>query len=310
MDNAANRTLSIVRCDFENNEVLPASQYSIGGAIEVTSRASSANGDLYLQDCRFKSNSSGGKGGAISIETCSFTMLGCTLDSNTTQREGGALAWTNYPGSPSSVENSLIDRCTFSGNTIAPTGFSSGNGGAIYNRSTGDKLLIRRSTITGNKIIGAGGGLGGGIYSPCGDLTRLSNTIISGNDVLAGGSWDDIYTSGFCSGSTGVISEGYNLWGGADGMTATSGDQTGIINPLLAPLADNGGLQPTHAILCGSPAIDRGNPSDFTVDQTGASVIGGRRDIGAFEQFVYPPDNVQASNGNASIAASGSSIPQ
>ena len=35
---------------------------------------------------------------------------------------------------------------------------------------------------------------------------------------------------------------------------------SGIINPLLGPLADNGGPTQTHALLPGSPAIDAGDP--------------------------------------------------
>ena len=38
------------------------------------------------------------------------------------------------------------------------------------------------------------------------------------------------------------------------------GDQVGV-NPLLGPLADNGGPTMTHALLAGSPAIDAGDPA-------------------------------------------------
>jgi hypothetical protein len=72
---------------------------------------------------------------------------------------------------------------------------------------------------------------------------------------------------------------------------------TDILNtdPLLAPLQLNGGQTPTHALLCGSPAIDKGkNLSGDTTDQRGSSRTfentgianatgGDGTDIGAFE---------------------------
>jgi hypothetical protein len=68
------------------------------------------------------------------------------------------------------------------------------------------------------------------------------------------------------------------------------------VDPLLGPLANNGGLSKTHALLLdqdgSNPAIDAGNPDGctnhlgnlLTVDQTGFDRhVGGRCDIGAFE---------------------------
>ncbi len=59
------------------------------------------------------------------------------------------------------------------------------------------------------------------------------------------------------------------------------------INPLLAALANNGGPTRTHALLNGSPAIDRGsNPRHRLYDQRGPGFVrvkGLAPDIGAFE---------------------------
>jgi hypothetical protein len=64
------------------------------------------------------------------------------------------------------------------------------------------------------------------------------------------------------------------------------------IDPRLAPLASNGGPTKTHALLAGSPAIDRGDNSGAPAadqrgvarprdgDGDGTSVV----DIGAFER--------------------------
>ena len=67
------------------------------------------------------------------------------------------------------------------------------------------------------------------------------------------------------------------------------------VSPNLGPLADNGGLTQTHALLDGSPAIDAGDPgigfdaSEFDQrDAPSARVVDGevnglRIDIGAYE---------------------------
>jgi hypothetical protein len=62
-------------------------------------------------------------------------------------------------------------------------------------------------------------------------------------------------------------------------------------DPLLAPLASNGGRTATHALLPGSPAFDAGNyVAGLENDQRGAGfrrVGGANADIGAFE---FDPD--------------------
>ncbi len=95
-----------------------------------------------------------------------------------------------------------------------------------------------------------------------------------------------------------VASNGHNLLGNAaeaTGFTGT-GDQTGV-NPLLMPLADNGGPTQTMALSPGSPAIDAGVAAGATFDQRGLSrtvddpgvanaPTSDGTDIGAFEREV------------------------
>jgi hypothetical protein len=65
-----------------------------------------------------------------------------------------------------------------------------------------------------------------------------------------------------------------------------SGNLVGV-NPLLGPLADNGGPTRTHALLPGSPAINTGsNPLGLATDQRGTGfprVSGAAADMGAYE---------------------------
>lgn len=63
------------------------------------------------------------------------------------------------------------------------------------------------------------------------------------------------------------------------------------VDPLLAPLASNGGKTLTHALLPGSPAIDAGNNTlNLSYDQRSAPrVVASSADIGAFE---VQPDSI------------------
>src|SRR5262249_26301025 len=58
---------------------------------------------------------------------------------------------------------------------------------------------------------------------------------------------------------------GYNLIGTGSSAALASfnkpGDHTGVLNPMLGALANNGGPTQTHLPLAGSPAIDAGDPA-------------------------------------------------
>jgi hypothetical protein len=141
------------------------------------------------------------------------------------------------------------------------------------------------STITGNQSLGGWPSAGGvsGDFGPYNPYTRLTSSIIAGNT----GAYFQDTVGGF------VSLGGYNLIGNDSGGTTglvdgVNGDQVGSpsspIDPLLAPLADNGGPTQTHALLPGSPAIDAGDPTSTTPDQRGVSrPQGAGVDVGAFE---------------------------
>lgn|GEM_PF-4904807 len=92
----------------------------------------------------------------------------------------------------------------------------------------------------------------------------------------------------------GVSSQGVNLLSIGDGGTFGEDCLTGPpdlvgtlptpIDPLLGPLADNGGFTPTHAVLSGSPAINEAPDQGETDDQRGVPrPQGAGLEIGAFE---------------------------
>jgi hypothetical protein len=86
----------------------------------------------------------------------------------------------------------------------------------------------------------------------------------------------------------GFRSLGYNLFSDDPGIRLETGDLVNT-DPLLSPLAKNGGPTLTQALLSGSPAINAGTPVvGVTTDQRGAPrSLSGTTDIGAFQ--VQPP---------------------
>jgi hypothetical protein len=132
-------------------------------------------------------------------------------------------------------------------------------------------VLLSHCTISSNY---GNGGTGGLVVGP-GTVT-LSNPIVANNSDLAGPGNNDIGGSGAT-----VILTGNNLIAYAStyasamppGLPNASGQYVGTtanpLNPLLAPLAYDGGPTPTMPPLPGSLAIDNAISSGFTVDQRG-----------------------------------------
>lgn len=173
---------------------------------------------------------------------------------------GGLGSWATKPVT--------ITNSTISGNT------SSTHGGGLYTRHMGS-LELANSTVTDNSAPDGAGISDNGDQSPYNLVTDSS--IIAGNHLPGGDPLAEIVTAHSITGAN-------NLIGSAN--VALPGDTLGG-DPLLGPLADNGGPTPTHALLAGSPAIDAGsNPGGLASDQRGGSyvrVYGAAADIGAFE---------------------------
>ncbi|MDN5871585.1 MAG: hypothetical protein L0H73_12795, partial [Nitrococcus sp.] len=204
------------------------------------------------------------------------TITGSTVSGNAANGASGPFGATGTGGGVSSLGGTLIIAdSTVSGN-------SAGNGGGIAsNPSAGETTLIRNSSISGNTASQAGGSVfigdglaeiehgtitgntappptnfsvGGGVAVVSDVRTEVRASIISGN---ASTDVDVVYgtTNSFVSGNFNVIGDG-----NATAAFNASGDVTGVADPSLGPLADNPpGDTRTHALLTGSPAIDRVN---------------------------------------------------
>jgi hypothetical protein len=96
---------------------------------------------------------------------------------------------------------------------------------------------------------------------------------------------------------------GYNLDSGTSCGFGTANNSLSSTNPMLGALTDNGGPTMTHALLEGSPAIDKGNSFGATTDQRGvARPQGAAPDIGAFE-VQSPPDTRAPKVTNTTVPA-------
>jgi hypothetical protein len=185
---------------------------------------------------------SGGGGGGI-FNKGKTELKNCTISNNTTGN--GCDGYYVNPGNGGdgggifNWGNLFLKCCTICFNIT-------GSGGAFYDDSSGYSCR---------------GGNGGGIYNI--GTVKISNTIVGNNQVALRGEGPD--------GCGNFNSQGYNLVEDIAYCTI-SGILTGnitAVDPLLAPLADNGGPTYTHALLPGSPAIDAGNSFDLSGDQRG-----------------------------------------
>jgi CSLREA domain-containing protein len=182
-------------------------------------------------------------------------------------------------GGISTYESSVeIINSTISGNQVLnEEDFLPGRGGiSVLRNST---VTISNSTITNN----AAPSTGSGVFV----LYADSVTVNVASSIIAGNAGSDV---DFSPGSANpFVSQGNNLigTGNAVGTFNKATDITGVTDPGLAPLADNGGPTQTHAILATSPAFNGGrNPLGLGNDQRGTGfnrVEGSAADIGAFE---------------------------
>ena len=201
-----------------------------------------------------------GNGGGLHIGGAGTVRIDMSTVSGNTAREGGGL----WASGASSME---VVNSTVTGNT------STENGGGVYDNG-GASVSLESVTIALNDA----GGNGGGMLSQSSDAFTFTNTVVGLNTASSGAD---------CFGS--FVSGDYNLVQSTADCTFT-GDTGNTItgqDPLLAPLADNGGPTLTHEPQEGSPLIDAGQ-TDLTVDQRGFGRSVGQDDIGSVERGAMP----------------------
>ncbi len=168
--------------------------------------------------------------------------------------------------------------------TISGNSTEQDDGGGLRVRQV-TSVLIENTTITGNHA----GSHGGGISFIDNALpSTLISTIVAANSADASGADIDSAMPLRIAGSNNLIaSPGANPILPADTLDD---------DPVLLPLADNGGPTRTHALVETSPAIDRGiNPEGRGTDQRGygfSRESNGIADIGAYEYQAAPTNPV------------------
>lgn len=222
------------------------------------------------------------KGGIINSEN--LELNNNTIFNNSAQSGAGIFNSGNLAISNSSIVsnksknngggilnqgNLTITNATISGNTAS-------SGGGIDNKDEGD-LTIKNSTITSNR---ARRNQGGGI------LTEKAASI--GNTIVAGNSRSDV---DFTGDNNTFESAGGNVIGTGKGVSkfTQERDKQNIKDPLLLPLANNGGSTPTHGLRFNSAAVDNGIDKEVSIpqDQTGFRRLEGQRvDSGAYELLI------------------------
>ena len=263
-------TLTVLQSLISQNNAATA-----GGGIY-----NSSSGTLTVTDSTLALNGATNNGAGIYNEG-TVNIHRSTLTGNVSDATGGGISNTN--GGTLTISNGTI-----SGNDAKD------DGGGIWNSGASSTANLNNVTVARNTADSdsTSGGNGGGIFNSAGTV-NVKNTIMSGNtDDSAGTKHPD------CSGT--LNSQGYNLLRidtGCTGLNA-SGDQVGTsgnpLNALLDTLAANGGPTQTHALLPGSPAINKGNPAVpgsgggacAALDQRSypLGAAAGRCDIGAFER--------------------------
>ena len=178
-------------------------------------------------------------GNALEINDCLFVNNKAQGSDSTIGGEGGAI----YAGITGQL---IVVNSTFANNTAVHGTSIASEGGAIY--AEFDNLKITNSTISGNSADDTGGVDFSG-------PTRLKNTILANN------------TGGNCSGHPTDLGANISSDGSCGFTVSPSLNNT---DPLLEPLANNGGPTDTFALETSpsvSPAIDLVSLANCT-DQT------------------------------------------
>lgn len=184
-----------------------------------------------------------------------------------------------------------ISNSTFEGNrTTAPSG-QVGFGGALT-ISTGT-FEVSSATFANNQASCQGGAIHAGGAN---NAVTLRNTIFVSNTLIANTACGDSRWQGFHTNRS-LLDGGKNIQfprkkplydNEVNNLIVADANAIIFQDPLLEPVADNGGRTQTMALKSGSPAINAGAAGCPGSDQRGAARVGSC-DIGAFEFGGTPP---------------------
>ena len=206
-----------------------------------------------------------------------LTIAKSTVADNTASGRGGGILDLDDPFGRVGADITLVN------STVTGNSAESGGGIQISQRGSAG-MVITNSTVASNSAREGGGGIRqqGGLDDGSSGIS-LTNSLVARNTAPAGPDLLGSFGARFS-----LIGDG----SGSD-LTNTDGNQvgnvspnTGPIDPLLGPLADNGGPTRTRALLPGSRAIDAASSDGCPgKDQRGiARPQGSACDIGSYER--------------------------
>ncbi|MGY6630532.1 MAG: choice-of-anchor Q domain-containing protein [Wenzhouxiangella sp.] len=289
---------------FFPNETAGGAILTRGGQLQLervallNNQARNGGGAVFLSfatlasiiDSRLEGNASNSLGGAVQVNGATLGLANSSVIANRAQTAGGGLFLSS---GTLGVDNSLIH-----------DNEARNRGGIGTSNQASAFLEVRNSTVSANRALGAisspGEGGGIGVANPArilftslvdnqggrGSALHISNAINAGevemvNSLIAGGN-----SEARCFGNLGqLIVDGVNL---ADDDSCPGVEEVAGIG--IGPLADNGGPSFTHALLPGSPALDRIDDCsewDLEFDQRGQPRPGRgspQCDVGAYEK--------------------------
>jgi CSLREA domain-containing protein len=230
-----------------------------GGGIENAGRMAT----LTLDHSTVSGNSgTESQGGGIINQTGAVTLTNSTVSANTGLFGGGILnnsggiTINNSTVSGNSASEgggifNLEGRVNLTNSTVSRNSAASGDGGGIRIIGTTSRTRLRNTTVAHNSATQGGGGI-----RTSGPLI-LTNSLVALNTAAQG---PDVLKSG---GLTAPVTARFSLLGIGNGSSVSDGEngnqvgnRSNPLDPLLGPLANNGGPTRTHALLLGSPAID------------------------------------------------------
>jgi hypothetical protein len=296
--------ISIANSVFSGNKALPNTLNGFGGAIAADSSA-----DITITDTRIFNNSvivpnppvvnQIYRGGGIFAHAKSLTILRSEIAGNSVAdvtgadvtRGGGLHLFNNAADlqAPADLFAVKIINSTISGN------LSSATAGAIFVYGN-VALELDNSTVNGNVAPPTHTGgilISTGATTPPTADNAVTPTMTLVSSILANdqGSGGDVATNlttipAFTINATKSLIETICPPPGCVISVSGAGNLLAT-DPLVGPLAFNGGPTRTHALLTGSPAINTGsNPLALATDQRGptfARVVGAAADMGAYE---------------------------
>jgi len=340
IDNDADMAVSNSR--IENNRAVGgANADGIGGGINNNANLTNINCTLTGNRAEGSSAGGHGAGGGINNGRGTVANVNCTISGNSALGGAGSNGGGARGGGIANDHGDiLLDQCTVSGNSAsggagtAGTGGSSDGGGIANGDGT---VTLENSTVSGNSATPGKGTpapdavASSGLFNDTG-TTRLSHSTVTANTagegslqpscaafnnfgslqltntILAGNTASfDLFSVESPAEPTG----GFNLIGRTNVLISPGPkDRFNLTGAelKLGPLQDNGGPTFTHALLCGSPAIDAGDNTDAPkTDQRGSPrIVNDVIDIGAYEDHNTTPTILCPSPTTLEADASGS----